>query len=291
MTAASGRDPARALTFLTAAGSGIFAVALFVGYWASQSELALAQAADSLLDSLALGVLAWTVRVARTPADEDHPLGHTPAEPIGALVTAVLAGVLGLEVGRSALVTLWSPSAWNPSAWLLALFGGKTVFKAVVYVLARRHTSPALRAITMDARNDIATSLVAFFGFFAARWGYHRLDAALALPLAAWILYSGVALARENIHLLMGAAPSPERQATLLEVVLSSPGVLHAHRLRAHFLGTSLIVHVHVVVEGNQSVRDAHAVAEEVRRRVEREPDVALCSVHLDASDRAATSS
>lgn len=286
MTLAPIGDPARGLTRLTAAGSGVFAVALFAGYWASRSELALAQAADSLLDFLALGVLAWTVQVARTPADEDHPFGHTPAEPIGALVTAVLAGVLGLEVGRSALLTLWSPSPWNPNAWLLVLFGGKAVFKTIVFVLSRRHTSPALRAIAMDARNDVATSLIAFFGYFAARWGYPRADAALAVPLAAWILYSGFSLARENIHLLMGAAPPPQRQAALLDLVLSLPGVLHAHRLRAHFLGTSLIVHVHVVVDGSLTVRDAREVAEQVRRRMEREPDVAVCSVYLDASDR-----
>src|SRR5690606_5178342 len=90
-------DRARGLTLVTAAGSAVFTVLLFGGYAQVGSELALAQAADSLLDCLALGVLAWTVRVARTPADAGHPFGHAPAEPIGALVTAVFAGVLGLE--------------------------------------------------------------------------------------------------------------------------------------------------------------------------------------------------
>lgn len=272
------------LTRLTVMGSALFAAALFTGYFLFRSELALAQGADSLLDCLALGVLAWTVQVARTPADDGHPFGHAPAEPIGALVTAVLAGVLGLEVGRSAVLSLWQPEPFVPTPWLLVLFGGKAVFKGAVFAFAREQASPALRAVALDARNDVATSLLAFVGFFTARFGLPQMDAALALPMAAWILYSGVELARENIHLLMGAAPPPERQQKLDVLVRSVPGVLDAQGLRAHYSGTSLFVHVAVSVDADLSLQRAHDVAEEVRRRVEAEPDVVSCSVHFDVS-------
>lgn len=277
-------DRARGLTLVTAAGSAVFTVLLFGGYAQVGSELALAQAADSLLDCLALGVLAWTVRVARTPADAGHPFGHAPAEPIGALVTAVFAGVLGLEVGRSAVLSLLHPEPWNPSGALLLMFGGKAAFKAIVWLTARRGDGPALRALAVDARNDVTTSLVAFTGYFAARWGYPQVDAALAVPLALWILYSGIGLARENIHLLMGAAPPEERQAEFLRLAASVPGIVDAHHLRAHYLGTALFVHVHVVVDSQRSVGDAHDLAERVRERIEAEPDVVACSVHIDVN-------
>jgi cation diffusion facilitator family transporter len=276
------RDRAQGLTRLTAGGSALFTLALFAAYARFGSELALAQAADSLLDFLALTALAWTVRVARAPADAGHPFGHAPAEPIGALVIAVLAGVLGLEVGRNAVLTLISEHPWEPSGWLLVLFGGKAAFKGAVFALSRRSSSPALRALAVDARNDVATSLVAFSGFFAARLGYARVDAALALPLAVWIMYSGVQLARENIHLLMGAAPPGERQAELLQLVSTTPGIRRAHHLRAHYLGTALFVHVHVAVDADLNVAAAHAIAERVRQRIEEQPDVVACSVQLE---------
>lgn len=285
-----GRE-ARQLSLLTAAGSVVFTVVLFVGYWLSGSDLALAQAADSLLDGVALGVLAWTVQVARIPADEDHPFGHTPAEPIGALVTAVFAGVLGFEVGRSAISSLLAAEPWEPVTWLLPLFGAKAVFKLGVFLAARRTAgsastpSPAMRAMMVDARNDIATSLLAVGGYFAAQRGYPWMDAVLALPLALWILYSGIDLARENIHLLMGAAPPVERQEELTRLVQELPGVLDAHHLRAHYLGAALFVHVHVVVDGEHSLRAAHDIAEGVRKRVEAEKDIVSCSVHIDVLD------
>lgn len=273
---------ARTLTALTAAGSALFSVLLFAGAQLFGSELALAQAADSLLDCLAVGVLAWTVRIARTPPDAGHPFGHSPAEPIGALVVAVLAGVLGFEVARSAVLTLWSPEPWNPSPWLLVLFGTKALFKLAVLLQAYRYETPAFRALAVDARNDVATSLIAFSGYFAAHWGVPYLDAALALPLAFWIMYSGIDLARENIHLLMGAAPPSKRQQELLSLVRAVPGVLAAYQLRAHYLGTALFVHVRVVVDAAQSVRDAHTLALRVKSRLEEEPDVASCSVHFE---------
>lgn len=282
---------ARRLSLLTAAGSAVFTVVLFIGHWLSGSDLALAQAADSLLDGVALGVLAWTVRVARIPADEDHPFGHTPAEPIGALVTAVFAGVLGFEVGRSAVGSLLAAEPWEPVPWLLPLFGAKAVFKLGVFAAARRTPgstkSPALRALAVDARNDVATSLLAVGGYFAARSGYPQMDAVLAVPLALWIFYSGISLASENIHLLMGAAPPIRRQEELTRLVQGLPGVIDAHHLRAHYLGAALFVHVHVVVDGKHSLREAHDIAEGVRKRIEAEEDIVSCSVHIDVRDDA----
>lgn len=267
--------------------SVLLVVALYACFWVFHSQLALAQAADSFMDVFTASVLGWTVAVAARPSDEDHPFGHSRAEPIGALVAAVVAGVLAIEVGRSAIMALVGGEQIRLDWLLVVVFGAKTVVKSIVVLLARmigkRQSSPALDALRVDARNDVLVSLVAIAGFFGARYGMEKLDAILALPVAVWIALAGLRLARENIKLLMGEAPPQARQDELRALAGAVEGVVDAHDLRAHFVGTHLHLQVHVLVNPELSVGKAHDIGEAVRQRLEQEADVAQCFVHIDS--------
>ncbi|MCA8914553.1 MAG: cation transporter [Planctomycetes bacterium] len=276
----------RAITIITLLGSGGLVAALFAAYLTWDSQLALAQAADSFMDVFTAGVLTWTVIVAAQRPDKEHPFGHARAEPIGGLIVAVIAGVLAIEVGRSAIGAIIAHQRIRIDWLLVVAFGSKTVFKSAIMFIAgaayRQTKGPAMKALKVDARNDVMVSLLAIGGFFAARAGWTQLDAWLALPVAAWIGWSGIELARDNIRYLMGEAPPQARQDELLALALAVPGVVNAHDLRAHFLGTELQVHLHVLVAPDISVQQAHDIGEAVRIRLEAEGDVGHCSVHID---------
>ncbi len=276
---------ARALTRVSAALSGVLALGLGAASLFFNSELALAQSADSLLDFAAAFLLAWVVHVAQAPGDEKHPMGHGRAEPLGALAIAALAGVLSLEVASSAATSLFG-SADVVLAWeLLALFVFKVIFKGALFQLARRGSGPAMGALAVDARNDVIVCLVAILGYFGARSGFTKLDAVLALPAALWIGWSGVELARENVDLLMGVAPSQERQRELSNIARHLPGIIEVHDLVAHSTGTGYSIHVHVMVDADLTVREGHDLGESVRVRLLEEDDVSHCSVHVDPGE------
>lgn len=276
----------RWLTLASAVFSAGLILALYACYLAFDSQLALAQAADSFMDVFTATVLAWTVAVAARPQDDNHPFGHARAEPIGALVAAVVAGVLAVEVARSAVSALAGGRPASADWLIVAALGGKAVVKLAIMLaagrLARRAGSPAMNALRVDARNDVLICVLSIAGFVGASVGWPMLDAALALPVAAWIAASGVRLARENIRLLMGEAPSEERQASLLALAQGVAGVIRAHQLRAHYVGTALHLHVIVIVDPGLSLRAAHDIGEAVREKLEAETDVGHCSVHID---------
>lgn len=273
---------AKRLTMATAILSGAFSLGLWFAAVRFESDLALAQASDSLLDLAGAIVLAWVVHVAGAPGDERHPMGHSRAEPLGALGIAALAGILAVEVGMSAVRSLLDEVAVIPSFYLAGLFAGKIAFKAVVWRLAAGGAGPAFSALVVDARNDCLVGALALLGFFGARLGTPTLDAWLALPSALWIGWSGVSLARENIDLLMGVAPDLNRQNQLLAIAASVDSVKDAHDLVAHSLGTQLSVHVHISVQADLTVRQAHDIGEKVRNLLLLEVDVGHCSVHID---------
>lgn len=287
MVASDERRAAR-LTYASILGSLVVAVGLGASYVVFKSQLALAQAADSFSDMFAGGALAWAVWQAGKPADEGHPLGHDRAEPLAALVVALLAGVLSVEVIRNAVTALVTGHSAELDWPVAAAFASKVVFKATIVGLASRaqtaRGNPALDALRIDARNDVLVGLVALVGFGTARWSLPAVDAWLAIATAIYVGVSGVRLARENIGLLLGAAAPRARTESLRAVAENVDGVDGVDELIATWAGPALHVQVDIAVGGQRSVREAHDIAHAVEARLVVEPDVARVVVHVGPS-------
>jgi ferrous-iron efflux pump FieF len=281
----SARPQPRWIAFAFALNAAL-ALAHVAVFGLTRSRLVLAQGADSLMDVAAVVVLAVSARVASRPRDEDHPFGHGRAEPIGALLVAVFAGVLAFEVGRSAVTALLGHDDASIDASVAAVlalkFGVKTLFVVVLARRARSSRSPALTAVVVDARNDLAVTASSLVGYGAARYGLARADALLALPICMYIAYNGLSLARENIRYLMGAAPGAEVVAQIRAAAAGVDGVLSVPGVEAHFVGSEIHVEVTVVVSATASASEGHDVAVAVQRAVEGNELVARAFVHVD---------
>lgn len=281
MTDGRGAERAQTVVRASLAANALFLVAAALVGGALESRLVLAQAADSTLDVLGGVLLAWSVRLSREPRDEGHPFGHGRAEPLGALVTAVLAGVLGFEVLQGAVASLVSGRTAEIGAAAGVLLAAKLVAKVVIAVAARRGEGPALRAVFVDARNDTLACSGSLVGFALARiWGW--LDAALAVPIALYIVWSGVGLARENLRYLMGEAPPREVLDELRARAAGVEDVRAVRPVRAHWIGPTLQVEVAITVDEDASATRAHDIALRVQERLEEHPDVEEVFVHVD---------
>lgn len=250
------------------------------------SQLVLAQGSDSLLDigaGLVLAVSAW---VASHPGDENHPYGHERAEPIGALVTAIFAGVLAFEVLRSAVGSLVLGETARMDIWVAAVLGGKFVLKLGIWGLIRSarngSRSQALRALAVDTRNDLVACASSLVGFGLARQGFDWADGALAIPVAFYIGASGFQLARENLRYLMGEAPDEDVLAELRTMAAHVTGVIEVGRLLAQYAGPTLQVDVQIVVAPSQSLVAAHDISVAVQRSLEEHELVGIVFVHVD---------
>ena len=267
-------------------GLGLLLVGgLGIAFIESDSQLALASMVDSFVDVIVAGALVWALRIADQPPDIDHPAGHQAAEPIAALIVAVLAGIMGVEVIHNAVDTVLSDQSPRLTDLVAGALATKLVLKFFVAAWCwqvMQRSGPAVRALFVDARNDILAGILAMAGYLMARYGWPGWDAWLAIPIGAWIIASGFGLARENMRLLMGEVASLERHESLMRLVQAVPGVISGHELVARHHGTHLDVVVHVVVDPDLPLRDAHDIGHQAYIRLMNEPDVAAANVHLD---------
>ena len=156
--------------------TGILAAAIWV-YALTSSQIVLAQAADSFLDVGANVVIAYAARVARRPADRDHLYGHQRAEPIGALIVAVITCVVAIQVFASAILSLAAqsyPEADVAIAAILAAKGGLKIILivAILFVTSfRPKENIALYAFFVDTRNDIVACIASLGGFALTKKG------------------------------------------------------------------------------------------------------------------------
>lgn len=260
--------------------------ALIAGWIASGSQLLLAQAADSLTDLLAGAVLWTSAHLGTLPRDENHPFGHQRAEPIGALVIAVLTGVLAFEVARSATGALWRGAHPDLGLSVAAVLASKLAIKTGLLVwltrLARRTPSAAIEATRIDTSNDVASSASSLLGWLLVQLGLSWADGALALPVALYVALNGFSLARTSIGQLMGEAPPKEVLDELLGLAQGVPGVLGVGRIRAQLLGPEILVQVEVVVDPGASATAGHDIGLDVQDALEAHPQVGEAFVHVD---------
>jgi cation diffusion facilitator family transporter len=285
---ASRSTPAR-LVAASAAASVVLLVGLSVAFALYDSRLALAQAADSLADALSAVALMWAIRVSHRPPDEDHPFGHQGAQPIAALIVAVLAGVLAAEVLREAITALLHDARPDVSIALLSVLGAKVAIKGALMALTKRalrqRRAPALVAFYVDARNDVAIGTASVVGLAASKYlGLPILDAVLAIPVGLWVAWSGLALGLENADLLMGTRPVHDRLDELRRIAGAVPGVLAVADLQARHHGLDIHLWVEIHVDADLTVREAHDIGEAVERLLEAEEDVCRADAHVDAT-------
>ena len=278
------------LFIASAVASFVFAMVLAGLYFRYGSKLTLAQAADSAADMLVGMALLWALSISAQPADEDHPFGHQSAQPIAALVVAVLACVLAVEVARDAIAALAGQTAAEFDWVLVQALGAKVVMKMVLAAAASRGgaiaNASALKAFQLDARNDVVVGSASIIGLIASDWAaMPMLDAWLALPVAAWVGYSSASLALESATVLMGIAAPAERAAELEALAAEVPGVVRVAQFKARHLGEHLRVWFEVHVDARLTIGAAHDIGERVEAALLRQPDVTEAVVHVDAAD------
>ena len=281
---------ARKAILLSLVGNGIlFGGKLALG-WRINSLSVVADAFHSLSDSFTTLIVLLGLWGATKAPDEHHPFGHGRAEYIGTLVLAVLLVVAGFELGRAAFSNLWNDAhhdieaSWAAVFIILMTVGAKEAMARYVQRIGQEEASNLLGADALHHRMDALTSLGVALGLMGALAGYPVMDDLLGLVVAGVVVYSGLALGSEAASLLLGREPSAEMERRIAQAVLDVEGVSAPHRIWVHDYGTSQAVTLHVGVDAQLPLGEAHKLADEVERRLKTLIHGPIM-VHLDPED------
>jgi cation diffusion facilitator family transporter len=261
-----------------------------VVWWTTGSIAVGSEAVNSLADVAYSLVVLGGLYLTTQPPDFEHPHGHERIEPFVSLFVAVGVLAAGAAVIWSASTSLLAGTSGRSAGLAgVVVLTGTAVAKYVLYYycldVAERHHSPAIRATALDNRNDILTAGAALAGVVGSAVGYPILDPVAALVVALGILYTGYEIVRDNVNYLVGAAPPENLREEILDRALAHPKVEGAHDVVAHYVGPEVDVSLHVEVEGEMSLYEAHDIETEIIESVREIPEVDDVFVHVDPKE------
>jgi cation diffusion facilitator family transporter len=254
---------------------------------ATGSLAVLADALHSLTDGannvLGLVVTKWSAE----PPDREHPYGHQKFEALGALGIAAFLGIACFEVVQAAVERLFAEAprtvAMDTAAiGLLVLVLGVNVFVALYERRAGRHYNSTL--LIADAHHtfgDIWITLGVLAGAIGLLLlGWQWLDVALAVPVAAAVLWSGWKVLRGNLPWLVDAiAIAPE---SIQQIALSVPGVVDCHEVTSRgLIGRQVFVEMHLITNA-KDVETSHRITEEIEHLLEQRFGPVHATIHVE---------
>lgn len=207
----------------------------------SGSVSVMADAINNLSDASSSLVTLLGFKLAEKPADDGHPYGHARIEYLSGLIVAAMILLIGAELVKTSFSKILHPEA---TAFTL-LTAGILVLSIVVKLwmslffrkLGKAIRSATLEATAADSRNDVITTLaVLAAGILSMTLGWN-IDGYVGLAVAAFILYSGVGIAKDTIDPLLGSAPDPELVQHISQKICSYDKVLGIHDLMIHDYG------------------------------------------------------
>jgi cation diffusion facilitator family transporter len=268
------------------------ALALLKGaVWLTSGSLAVqSEAVNSAADTAYSLVIVAGLYLTTQPPDFEHPHGHERIEPFVSLFVAAgifaAGGVVLYQAGR-ALLSGTVAVTQSPYAIGVLVLSAAAKYGLYRYCLAAGGDShsPALVATAKDNRNDILTAGAALVGVVGASVGYPLLDPLAAVVVAVGIIYTGYEVVRDNVAYLVGAAPPEELRREILERALAHDQVRGAHDVIAHYVGPEIDVSLHIEVEGELTLYEAHDIETEVIQSIKSLPEVDDVFVHVDPKE------
>lgn len=259
--------------------------------WTGSMSL-LSEAIHSGTDVVASFIAFVSVRAAAVPPDEEHPYGHGKIESLAGFGESILLFLMVFYLIGEGIHRLISGVELHQLEVGLGVIILSTITSLLTarYVLgvAKRTHSMALLSNGQHLLVDFYTSAGVLAALLLVHLtGWTLIDPLLAIGIALWLAGGAWKLSKLAFHQLIDRRLPIEELDTIAGILNSDPRVISYHRLRTRRSGYMRYVDLHLVVPNDWSVQQAHAVADELEKKIEHALAPAQVVIHVDPYDPA----
>ena len=150
---------------------------------------------------------------------------------------------------------------------------------------AKKINSTALKADAWHHRSDAFSSIGSLAGVIGAKMGIPVCDPIASVIICVFIIKAAWDIFYSATNEVIDRAADDETCAALRKEILSVDGVLGIDDLKTRLFGSKIYVDVEIAADGSQTLFEAHAIAQNVHDKLEREfPKIKHCMVHINPS-------
>lgn len=267
------------------AASLLIIVKLLAWFMTGSSSI-LAALTDSLMDVTTSIINLFAIKIALQPADDEHRFGHGKAESLAGIAQAAFIS------GSSVLLMLNGISSMINGNQVSSSYIGIAVmvFSVLVTIalvtfqsyIVKRTGSLAIKADSMHYRTDIFMNGAVLLALILAGIGWHWADGLFAIAVSFYILHGAWEIGSQSIDALMDKQLPKSDEELIIKEAYKIEGVRGVHDLRTRQSGNTKFIQLHLELDDDQSLFEAHERADKLEVKLEKQFPHADILIHLD---------
>ena len=231
------------------------------------------------------------VNLSSKKSDKEHQYGHERMECVSSIILSGLLLATGIGIGMSGIENIIK----STSGASIAIPGTLALIAAVVSIVvkewmfwytrsaAKKINSGALMADAWHHRSDAFSSVGSLIGIGGAMLGFPVLDPLASVVICIFILKVAFDIFKDALDKMLDTSCSEEYEEKLADYIRKSRGVERLDLLRTRMFGNKVYIDAEIAVDGTLSLKDAHAIAEDVHDNVEKKfPNTKHIMIHVN---------
>lgn len=242
---------------------------------------------DSLSDVISSLVTMVAVRFSDKPLTDKHRYGYGKIECVSALVQAAfIAGsaafILYDGISRFIKPVKMQQTAVGVVIMLISLIFTFALIAFQKYVIKKT----ASKAIAADSAHYVVDILSNFsviislivVHYFHIEW----FDILIAVLIAVYLLINAYQITVEALAEITDAEVDETIKQQIINIASATKGVKGCHDFRSRAAGSRIFVEMHIELDGNLTLYEAHALTDEVEKQIAEVYPQAQIIIHQD---------
>jgi cation diffusion facilitator family transporter len=276
-------------SWVSIAGNALLSVMKITVGLLAGSMAVVADGIDSAGDILTSVITLITAHVMTRPPDIRYPYGYERADSIASKALSFVIFFAGAQLAITTVTRLIEGGREEVpeifAIWvIIASILGKLLLALYQFRVGKKTGSSMLVANARNMQSDMLISLAVLTGLlFTYVLKMPVIDTITALAVSFWIMATAVRIFFQTNRDLMDGMDNPELYKRVFKLVTSVNGVYNPHRARIRKSGNKYIIDIHMEVDGNTTVTEAHEITREVERLIKKDiRDVYDVTVHVE---------
>ena len=257
-----------------------------IAWLMTDSSSLLASLTDSFMDVSASIINLLAIRYALAPADEEHRFGHGKAESLAGLIqSAFISGsaLLLMMHGISSMLNQVPVVRLEAGIWVSA---GSILLTLLLVsfqsLVIRKTNSVAIKADMLHYRSDLLLNAGVLLALVRAGQGWHCADGLFAILIGLFLVWGAAHIGYESVQALLDRQLPEEEQARIMALCCAVEGVHGVHDLRTRQSGPTRFVQLHLELDDQLPLVQAHQIADEAELAVRQSFERMEVIIHMD---------
>ena len=226
-------------------------------------------------------------KIASTPSDDDHNLGHGKAEYIYSLLISIVMILMTITIFKNSFSSILNGSKYTFSIWLIIVCLTTMIVKASLYLytnsISKKCNNLLIKANSKDHRNDFFITTLNLISVIFAENNFYLLDGIVGIGIAIWILITAINIFKESYDVLMDKSIGSDTKQKVFEIIKRHKEIKKVIHFNSTPVGYRYQISFTIYVDGNLSTFKSHDIANKLEKEIVKELDeIYLTVIHVN---------